>query len=501
MSRARVLIVDDSASARRKLALAVTALGHATREVASGEEALTALQAEPFDLMLLDVVMPGMDGFDVLRVVREDESLREVPVIVVSGLENEPGAVIDAIRLGAVDFLPKAFESVLLRARIGAALRRKRNRDSERRTLLDIQRLGEAAALLETSLVTGERLDIDDIAARGDALGRFATTFRRMAVRVHERECGLRRRLAIRRGLALLIVSGVLFGLTTPLSKIAVTAAPHPMGLSLWANALTAGLCLIITAWRRRWPPRTRPVIRFAIAWGLIGAALSEVMLFSVAERVPASTLSVIIVLESFMVFAYSALAGQERAEMKRLAGLFVGLVAVLILMQSHTSGSAADDPMLWILIALSVPACYAFEDVLIAMRLPPNVDLIAIIGLAALVAVVALAPLVFLFDEAVAIRRVPSIVPLVLIVMVSVTTLGTVLHTRLVANAGAVFGSQASYVITLAGIVWAMLLLDEQLASGIWAALALMFLGLLLVEPKREPDDVLDIGVFETAR
>jgi len=499
----RVLIVDDSASARKKLALAVRALGHETCSADGGEAALALLHAEPFDLVLLDVVMPGLDGLDVLTALREDERLREVPVIVVSGLENEPGTVTEAIRLGAVDFLPKAFESVLLRARIGAALRRKRNRDRELVELSDVRRLTEAAALLERTLVSAERLDIGHIAERDDALGRFASVFSGMAAGVHARERDLRRRLVARRGFALLLITGVLFGLSAPLSRIAMMHAPQPTGLALWVNAMTATACLSITAWRRRWPALDGPLVRFMLLWGLCGASLAEVMLFTVAERVPASTLSVIIVLESFIVFAIAALAGRERASARRLAGLLLGLLAMLVVVHTQGPGpglASAAAPLPWMLLALIVPLCYAGEDLLLAFRMPAGLDLVAAVGLASLAGCALLLPAVLWFGDGIGLAAIgaSAVLGATLVALTAASLVGTVLHARLVLSAGAVFGSQASYLITLAGIGWAMLLLGERPAPGVWTALVMLFVGLLLVEPKRASDDVLDIGVFD---
>jgi len=496
---ATVMIVDDSRGARKKLALAVGVLGHATLEASSGREALDLL-ADPdlaVDLVLLDIVMPELDGFAVLREMRADERLREVPVVVVSGVENEPGAVIDAIRLGAFDFLPKDFESVLLKARIGAALRRKRNRDLELAELSDVRRLTEVAILLETSLVDNRLLGLDDIVARGDALGRFAAVFSRMAVQMHARERQLRRRLIARRSMALLILAGVLFGMSTPLSKVITNVAPNPTGLSLWVNFIAATFCMSVTAWRGRWPRWTPELFRFLVFWGLIGAALSEVLLFTMASRLPATTLSVILVLEGFLVFALSALVSLEKANGKRLFGLFIGMVGVVVVMQSQAGEGAVDNAIFWIVLALSVPLCYAFEDLLIAARMPPDADIICLVGFSSVFGVLFLAPVVWYLDDAVALSELP-IGAIAALTGISLTSLvATVLQTRLLSSAGAVFSSQVGYIITLAGIVWSMLLLGERPATALWIAVGIMFIGLVFVEPKREPEDVLDVGVF----
>jgi len=108
-SIARVLIVDDNAMSRRKMAMAVKNLGDVSVEAESGETALEILGAQHINLMLLDMVMPGIDSFGVLAAVRGDKGFSSIPVLVISGADGEIESVARAIELGATDFLPKNF--------------------------------------------------------------------------------------------------------------------------------------------------------------------------------------------------------------------------------------------------------------------------------------------------------------------------------------------------------------------------------------------------------
>jgi len=104
----RILIVDDSPPARSLIRAIVTLDGHNVSEAATGEEALAALAGERFDLMILDLVMPGVDGYQVLEQLRAMPGREDMPVIAISDQEE----AIDAIRssqLGALDHLPKPF--------------------------------------------------------------------------------------------------------------------------------------------------------------------------------------------------------------------------------------------------------------------------------------------------------------------------------------------------------------------------------------------------------
>jgi adenylate cyclase len=127
---AKVLVVDDTEMNRDMLCSLLEADGHKSAVAENGRLALEILKAKPFDLVLLDVMMPEMNGYQVLEHVKSDSSLRDIPVIVLSALD-EIGSVVRCIELGAEDYLPKPFDPVLLRARIGACLEKKRLRDQE----------------------------------------------------------------------------------------------------------------------------------------------------------------------------------------------------------------------------------------------------------------------------------------------------------------------------------------------------------------------------------
>jgi phosphoserine phosphatase RsbU/P len=130
---ASLLVVDDSDSGRDLLARRLEREGYRVTPARNGREALERLREEPFDLVLLDILMPEMNGYQVLERMKGDPALRHVPVIMISALD-EIDAVVRCIEMGAEDYLSKPFSPVLLRARIGACLEKKRLRDQEQRT-------------------------------------------------------------------------------------------------------------------------------------------------------------------------------------------------------------------------------------------------------------------------------------------------------------------------------------------------------------------------------
>lgn len=126
----RVLIVDDEGLNREMLCRRLQREGYRASGVHSGREALHLLRSEPFDVVLLDILMPEMSGMEVLQLLKRDTGLRHLPVIMLSAL-TDVDRVARCIELGAEDYLPKPVNAVLLRARLGACLEQKRLRDQE----------------------------------------------------------------------------------------------------------------------------------------------------------------------------------------------------------------------------------------------------------------------------------------------------------------------------------------------------------------------------------
>jgi class 3 adenylate cyclase len=141
--RGVILVVDDDQGNRDLLARRLIREGFLVQTVADGQAALEILgrdSSPPIDLVLLDVMMPGIDGYEVLRRLKGDAMLRELPVLMISALD-EVNSVVRCIELGAEDYLPKPFDPVLLRARIGACLEKKRLRDQQTRHARELAEL------------------------------------------------------------------------------------------------------------------------------------------------------------------------------------------------------------------------------------------------------------------------------------------------------------------------------------------------------------------------
>lgn len=149
-----ILVVDDHRPNRLKLTLGLKQQGYTVAEAENGAQALTILRATPFDLVLLDILMPEMDGYGVLQQMKRDPALHRVPVIVISA-QDDQDSIVRGIELGAEDYLPKNFDPILLKARIQASLEKKRLRDQEQAMIQEINSEREKSERLLLNILPG----------------------------------------------------------------------------------------------------------------------------------------------------------------------------------------------------------------------------------------------------------------------------------------------------------------------------------------------------------
>ncbi len=135
----RILVVDDNATNREMLVDFVDLLGHECRQASNGIDAMAIIEQWRPDTILLDKQMPGMDGMQVLEALSENEELRHIPVILLSGMDDL-NTVTEALEAGAVDFMAKPFNPAVLRARLSSSLERKALRDRERLLLHSLEK-------------------------------------------------------------------------------------------------------------------------------------------------------------------------------------------------------------------------------------------------------------------------------------------------------------------------------------------------------------------------
>ena len=151
---ARLLVVDDNKINRMLLSRSLEAQGHIVETAENGKEGLEKIRSGVFDLVLLDIEMPEMDGFQVLESCLNDVELRQLPIIMTSAMD-ELDAVVKCVELGAEDYLTKPINPILLRARVNASLEKKRLRDEQRKLFRTFATKEVAEELLRTGFSLG----------------------------------------------------------------------------------------------------------------------------------------------------------------------------------------------------------------------------------------------------------------------------------------------------------------------------------------------------------
>ncbi|MCY1126518.1 response regulator [Frigidibacter sp. RF13] len=487
---ARILVVDDNALSRKKIRMAAQNLGYAADVAENGAIALGMLRAEPYDALLLDIMMPEVDGFDVLGALRKDETLRHIPVIVISALDDETESFVRAIELGAEDFLPKTFNPTILRARLEAGLTRKRFRDQELEYFGRIKRLTAAASVLESGRFKPESLGLDDLAAHDDPIGHLASMFRGMAAEIYERERKLKKAIHTLQGSFLVLAVGVVWGLTPALSRMASGLGSNPLGLAIWVNTIAAIFCFSIAAYRGKLPRLGLREFFFFLSWAFLAGILQRMTTFVATEHVEASMLSLIVTLQGFMTFGFAAVTQMESASPRRLIGLLVGLVGVGMVLLTKSDLSSGGEGI-WLVFAMLLPLLFAIESLVLAGKRPEHIDIFASVGLMMGISAALLLPFAYWNGDLMPLGPQIGRLELLVVFMGVVGSSSLLLAFHLIATAGAVFYSQSAYAMTIAGVVWGMLLLNEELSAFAWVAFGVIIIGMYLVEPKTKNEEL----------
>lgn len=186
-----ILVIDDTNT--DLLARQLKQHGYTVATATSAQQAIWLLKAMPCDLILLDMIMPGVNGLELLERLKQHEIWQRIPAIVMSALEEVDGAA-KCIELGAEDYLQKPFNSTLLKARIGACLEKKRLRDREIFYLQQVDRLTTAAAEIEAKTFKFESLN--DL-QQDSKFGQLVRVFQQMAQQVHAREQSLEQQVSL----------------------------------------------------------------------------------------------------------------------------------------------------------------------------------------------------------------------------------------------------------------------------------------------------------------
>lgn len=287
--------------------------------------------------------------------------------------------------------------------------------------------------------------------------------------------------------LAFLFLLGSGWGLTQALSKIAVSTGHGPFGLIFWQLVIGTILLGAINTARGKGFPVTRRALGFALLIALIGTLFPNAASYAAYPHLPGGIMSIIISAVPLMAFPVAVALGNERFQSTRLVGLALGIAGVALI---ALPGSSLPDPAAapWVAVAVIAPLFYAVEANVVAKWGTAGLDPIqAMYGASAVGMVIAL-PLALASGQWIDPVS-PWAAPEWALVLSSVVhALMYTGYVWLVGRAGAVFAAQSSYIVTGAGVLWSISLLGESYSLWVWAALAVMMVGVFLVQPRRHP-------------
>ena len=281
-----------------------------------------------------------------------------------------------------------------------------------------------------------------------------------------------------------LLIMGAGWGITSPLSKIAVSTGHQPLGLVFWQMVIGAVLLGAIVFVRGGRLALGRRQITLYLAIAFLGTILPNAASYREAAHLPAGVMSIVIAMVPMFAFPIALALGQDRFSIARVVGLGLGLGGVALLVGPEAS--LPDRAMVaFIPLALIAPFFYGLEGNFVGKFGTAGLDPIEVLFGASVFGAVLSFPLALGFGHWLNPLGGFGAPESALVLSSIVHALVYAGYVWLVGRAGAVFAAQVSYLVTIFGVGWAMLILDEAYSGYIWGALGLMLLGMFLVQPR----------------
>lgn len=282
-----------------------------------------------------------------------------------------------------------------------------------------------------------------------------------------------------------LVILGCGWGLTMPLTKVAVSTGYQPLGLIFWQLLISVLVLGAVQLWRRRPLPISLKTLGFCAFIAIIGTLLPNSASYRAAAHLPAGILSIAVATVPMFAFPIALALRNDRMSGLRLFGLCLGLVGVALI--ALPEASLPDPAMsIWVAVALIGPICYGIEGNVVAKWGTAGLGPIQALLGASMIGLCVAGPLAWTGGVFITPAWPPASADLA---MFGTGIIHAVVYTSyvwLVGRAGSVFAAQVAYLVTGFGVVWSMLLLGERYPPTVWAALLAMLAGLALVQPRR---------------
>ena len=283
----------------------------------------------------------------------------------------------------------------------------------------------------------------------------------------------------------ILIILGLGWGLSFTLGKIAITAGGTPIGLTFW-QSLFSGLILLAYVFFRH-GKIIIPKIMFLpiVIITFLSVVIPNIIFYACVEHLDAGVLSISVSVIPLFTYLIAMGLRMDKFKVRRVIGLITGFCALLILILPENSlPDKRDIP--WVLLALNCALCYALENIYIDRLALQNFGPIRLVCAVSFVSAIITFLLSLVMDQFFILQ------PTNLYLFISTLGLGFISATAysifiyLIGRAGSVFSSQVGYLVTFFGVVWGVIILGESHSVFVWISLAMIMMGIFLVQPKQ---------------
>ena len=280
-----------------------------------------------------------------------------------------------------------------------------------------------------------------------------------------------------------LVLCGLSWGATGPLSKLAVSTGHHPVSITFWSVLIASAVFTVILAARGGWPRLNRFVIVFFLGCGFLGTAFPNSLSYEAYRHLPVGVNVLILSLVPMATLLIALPFGVERLDPRRALGLALGVTAVALITLPSTS-LPSPETAIYVALPVMVSIAYAAENVWIARLQPKGMSTLTVMWGLSVGGLFLLAPIVFSTDILFDITAMgPAEMAVIATSIVHICAyFGFV---WMINRSGPVFASQVGYIVTATGVLLGMTFYDERHSAWVWAALALMMIGLSLVKPE----------------
>ncbi|MEO0655259.1 MAG: DMT family transporter [Pseudomonadota bacterium] len=285
----------------------------------------------------------------------------------------------------------------------------------------------------------------------------------------------------------LLALFGAMWGATQPLSKIAVSTGYRALGLVFWQFVIGAIILYAVTRLRGKRVPMERPHLKVYLVIALIGTLLPNTASYEAIRHIPSGLVSILLSMVPLFAFPIALLLAVDHFSWRRLLGLLCGLIGVMLIVLPEAS-LPERAMIIFIPLALIAPIFYAFEGNYVARWGTAGLDPVQVLCGSSIVGAILALPFALLTGQFIDPRLPWGPPEFAMIAAASLHAFAYTGYVWMVGRTGPVFAVQVSYLVTGFGVLWAILFLDESYSGWVWAAMALMFVGMFLVQPRRDP-------------